>query len=70
MVDNSRFLHGRLDPGREENYGLVEAVDVKPQDQTAGMRPLLDFKEAPPGGQRAGQSSFNRTCPVLYPLQQ
>jgi hypothetical protein len=29
MVDDSKFLHGRVDPGLEESLLLVEAVPVK-----------------------------------------
>lgn len=45
LVDNSRFLHGRLDPGREENYGLVEAIDVQQQIKATEMRSQWAFDE-------------------------
>lgn len=28
MVDDTQFLHGRIDPGLESSVDLVEAVDV------------------------------------------
>jgi len=28
MVDNSRFLHGRIDPGSEESLSLVKAIGL------------------------------------------
>lgn len=48
LVDSSRFLHGRLDPGREENYGLVEALDVQPQVKATEMRSQWAFDEGSP----------------------
>jgi hypothetical protein len=33
-VDNSRFLHGRIDPGLEENLDLLEAVEVQLEEKT------------------------------------
>jgi hypothetical protein len=59
LVDNSRFLHGRIDPGLEENYLLVEAVDVRPQDKAAEKGPTWDFGDASPRRQSTITRTFN-----------
>ena len=48
LVDNRRFLHGRLDPAREESYGLVEALDIQPQVKATEMRSQWAFDEGSP----------------------
>jgi hypothetical protein len=63
MVDSSRFLHGRIDPGREENYGLVEAVHVQPQVSTK-MRSEWAFDEGSPSCQSSPASTLN----ILFDL--
>lgn len=37
MVDDSKFLHGRVDPGLEESLALVEAVPVKAPERGASQ---------------------------------
>jgi hypothetical protein len=59
LVDNSRFLHGRIDPGLEENYLLVEAVAVRPQDKAAEKGPEWDFGDASPRRQSPITRTFN-----------
>ena len=37
MVDDSKFLHGRVDPGLDENLGLVESVPGKERENAGAL---------------------------------
>jgi hypothetical protein len=58
LVDSSHFLHGRLDPGREENFGLVEALDIQSRATSSDMKSQWAFDEASP----SSQSSSPQSC--------
>jgi hypothetical protein len=46
MVDDTQFLHGRVDPGLESSIGLVEAVDVEePETAAAQHRNWIDSED-------------------------
>jgi hypothetical protein len=49
MEDSSRFLHGRIDPGLEENFSLMEALEVQTGEETAEKKVQWDFEDAAPG---------------------
>ena len=37
MVDNSKFLHGRVDPGLDESIALVESVPGKERETAVSL---------------------------------
>jgi hypothetical protein len=44
-MDNTRFFHGRVDPGLESSLGLVDAVEVKESVKEAERFLWNDSKE-------------------------
>lgn len=54
MVDDSKFLHGRVDPGLDENIGLVESVPGK-ERENAG---LLHVSISTSGEERAAAAAL------------
>jgi hypothetical protein len=46
MVDDSQFLHGRVDPGIDENLGLVDGVPGVEEERLEAQRcPWNDSRE-------------------------
>jgi hypothetical protein len=42
MVDDSKFLHGRVDPGLDENIALVESVPGKERETAVSLHASVD----------------------------
>ena len=42
MVDDSKFLHGRVDPGLDESVALVESVPGKERETTGSLHGSID----------------------------
>jgi hypothetical protein len=42
MVDDSKFLHGRVDPGLDENIALVESVPGKERETAGSLHGSMD----------------------------
>jgi hypothetical protein len=49
MVDDSKFLHGRVDPGLDENIALVESVPGKERETAGSLHESVDT----PGSEEA-----------------
>lgn len=43
MVDDSKFLHGRVDPGFDESVALVESVPGKERETAASLPTNIDI---------------------------
>ena len=42
MVDDSKFLHGRIDPGLDESVALVESVPGKERETAGSLHGSID----------------------------
>ena len=60
MVDNSVFLHGRVDPGLDENIVLVEAVPVRAPEKRDPQYQIEQAASASVGSDEAEDANFKQ----------
>lgn len=62
LLDDSKFIHGRVDPGREENFHLVESMPVAEGGGSHTSFQFSDQEKAATLCQKSPSSTFASAC--------